>query len=49
MRTWRRYSLAEAYASKAPELAAFVLQTMQRYICWIDINLVGNEKWVSGP
>jgi len=41
---WRRYCLAEAYASKAPELAAFVLTTMQRFICWIDINLVGNEK-----
>ncbi|KAF5841975.1 armadillo-type protein [Dunaliella salina] len=41
------YSLAEAYATKAPELAAFVLQTMQRYICWIDINLVGNEKFTT--
>lgn len=39
-----RYILAEAYCSKSPELAAMVLSTMQRYISWIDIGLVANDK-----
>ena len=38
------YLLVEAYHAKAPALAASVLQTMQRYVPWIDINLVANPK-----
>ncbi len=40
----RRQLLSEAYAAKSPELAAFVLSSMQRYISWIDIGLVANDK-----
>ena len=39
-----RYLLTETYSTKAPELAAMVLNTMIRYINWIDISLVANEK-----
>lgn len=38
------YRLAATYREKAPDLAAQVLTTMGRYIPWIDINLVANEK-----
>lgn len=38
------YQLVEAYSAKAPALAASVLQTMQRYVPWIDINLVASPK-----
>eukprot|EP00798_Chlamydomonas_sp_ICE-L_P025196 gene25196-10836_t len=38
------YQLVEAYYQKNSELAATVLQTMQRYISWIDIGLAANEK-----
>lgn len=40
------YRLVEAYRSKNPGLAAMVLATMQRYIPWIDITLVANDKCV---
>jgi hypothetical protein len=39
-----RYKLIEAYHDKKPDLAVFVLQTMQRYINWVDINLIANPK-----
>jgi exportin-T len=38
------YSLAAAYRSSNPELAASVLQSMTRYISWMDIGLVANDK-----
>lgn len=38
------FNLVEAYQVKDPDLASYVLQTMQRYISWIDINLVANPK-----
>ncbi len=38
------YSLTLAYSTSHPELAAFVLQTMARYISWMDIGLVANDK-----
>jgi exportin-T len=37
-------ALAYAYRSSSPELAASVLQSMTRYISWMDIGLVANEK-----
>ncbi|GFR43596.1 hypothetical protein Agub_g4693, partial [Astrephomene gubernaculifera] len=40
------YRLAGAYRDKAPELAAQVLTTMSRYIPWIDIGLVANDKFL---
>lgn len=43
----RRYLLVESYAAKAPELAASVLSTMQRYINWIDIGLVAHGRFVA--
>ncbi|GIL47531.1 hypothetical protein Vafri_4333, partial [Volvox africanus] len=40
------YRLAAGYRDKNPELAAQVLATMGRYISWIDINLVANDKFL---
>lgn len=34
----------QAYPDKNADLAVSVLQTMQRYISWIDISLVANPK-----
>mmetsp|Transcript_5354 Transcript_5354/g.11718 ORF Transcript_5354/g.11718 Transcript_5354/m.11718 type:complete len:1077 (-) Transcript_5354:655-3885(-) len=43
--TW--YQLVEGYHMKNPELTCMVLQTMARYIPWIDIGLVANEKFLA--
>jgi exportin-T len=40
--TW--YSLAQAYKGSRPELAAFVLSSCARYVHWMDIGLVANDK-----
>lgn len=39
---WTR--LTRTYKSSRPELAAFVLATTAKYIHWIDISLVANDK-----
>jgi exportin-T len=39
------YQLLATYAGPEPDLCAFVLETMQRYISWIDIGLVANSRW----
>lgn len=41
------YSLAQLYGSSRPELAAGVLSAFARYIHWIDIGLVANDRWVA--
>ncbi|KAJ9528951.1 hypothetical protein QJQ45_000515 [Haematococcus lacustris] len=41
------YLLVEWYAERAPGLATLVLNTMQRFIAWIDIGLVANDKFVD--
>ena len=38
------FRLVEAYHAGSPALAVSVLQTMQRYVPWIDINLVASPK-----
>lgn len=43
--TW--ISLVAGLQSSSPTLAAMVLLTMQRFINWIDISLVANDRLVS--
>ncbi len=38
------YNLLTAYQSANPDLAAAVLNTVERYVNWIDVALVVNEK-----
>lgn len=40
--TW--YSLTQMYKGSRPELAAFVLSSCARYVHWMDIGLVANDK-----
>ncbi|KAL3700068.1 hypothetical protein R1sor_018090 [Riccia sorocarpa] len=40
------YSLAAMYRGQMPYLAASVLETMHRYVAWIDISLVANDSIV---
>ncbi|KAL2651855.1 hypothetical protein R1flu_019983 [Riccia fluitans] len=40
------YSLAVMYRAQMPYLAASVLDTMHRYVAWIDIGLVANDSIV---
>ena len=43
------YQLVSGYKDSQPELAAMVLEAVQKYINWIDISLVANDKWVPNP
>lgn len=38
------FNLLQAYQSANPDLAAAVLNTMERYVNWIDVSLVINER-----
>ena len=38
------YNLLTAYQSANPDLAAAVLNTVERYVNWIDVALVVNER-----
>ena len=38
------YQLASTYSSKEPDIAVMVLKTVNRYISWIDISLVANDR-----
>eukprot|EP00879_Flechtneria_rotunda_P017634 GHRR01018485.1.p1 GENE.GHRR01018485.1~~GHRR01018485.1.p1 ORF type:complete len:825 (+),score=308.84 GHRR01018485.1:604-3078(+) len=40
------YNLTQLYKSSRPELAAFVLGSCARYVHWIDIGLVANDKFI---
>ncbi|EFJ23763.1 hypothetical protein SELMODRAFT_174640 [Selaginella moellendorffii] len=40
------YNLVAVYRSARPDLAALVLEAMQRYVSWIDIGLVANESFI---
>ena len=42
--TWAQ--LVSAYKDTSPELAAAVLEAVQRYVHWIDISLVANDTFV---
>ncbi|XP_057842753.2 exportin-T isoform X2 [Cryptomeria japonica] len=41
------YDMVVYYRDLRPELAATVLDTMQRYVTWIDIGLVANDRFLS--
>lgn len=41
------YELAARYRQESPELAAAVLASMERYVSWVDIGLVANERFLS--
>lgn len=38
------YNLTQLYKSSRPDLAAFVLGSCARYVHWMDIGLVANDK-----
>ena len=40
------YELAAAHRAQRPQLAAFVLATAARYVNWIDIGLVANDRFM---
>lgn len=40
------YNLLRAYQSANPDLAAAVLNTVERYVSWIDVGLVVNERYM---
>jgi exportin-T len=40
------YSLIVMYKGQSPQLAAQVLEMMQKYVAWIDIGLVANDRFV---
>ncbi|CAK9198433.1 unnamed protein product [Sphagnum troendelagicum] len=40
------YSLIVMYKGESPFLSAAVLETMQKYVAWIDIGLVANDTFV---
>ncbi|GBG87187.1 hypothetical protein CBR_g44922 [Chara braunii] len=40
------YALIVAYRATLPELVASVLEVVQRYVVWIDIILVANERFM---
>uniref|UniRef100_A0A061S0Z3 Exportin-T n=2 Tax=Tetraselmis sp. GSL018 TaxID=582737 RepID=A0A061S0Z3_9CHLO len=41
------YQLVAMYKDQRPGLAAMVLEAVKRYICWIDIGLVANSRFMS--
>ncbi|PKA52335.1 Exportin-T [Apostasia shenzhenica] len=44
VRVW--FEIVSLYRSSDPVLAAATLDTMRRYICWIDIGLVANDAFL---
>lgn len=44
VRAW--YEIVTSYRNSDPELCSAVLDTMRRYISWIDIGLVANDAFV---
>lgn len=40
--TW--FNLLQAYQGANPELAVAVLSTVERYVNWIDVSLIANER-----
>eukprot|EP00878_Enallax_costatus_P021623 GHUV01022908.1.p1 GENE.GHUV01022908.1~~GHUV01022908.1.p1 ORF type:complete len:615 (+),score=214.70 GHUV01022908.1:523-2367(+) len=40
------YNLTQLYKSSRPELAAFVLSSCARYVHWMDIGLVANDRFI---
>jgi hypothetical protein len=41
------YNLVVTYSDSNPDLAEAVLSAMRRYIAWIDIGLVANDRHAS--
>ncbi|XP_068662995.1 exportin-T-like [Aristolochia californica] len=44
VRAW--YDIVDLYRKSDPDLATLVLDTMRRYITWIDIGLVANNAFI---
>ncbi|XP_068660519.1 exportin-T-like [Aristolochia californica] len=44
VRAW--YDIVSLYRESDPDLATLVLDTMRRYITWIDIGLVANDAFI---
>lgn len=38
------FNLTQLYKASRPELAAFVLASAARYVHWMDIGLVANDR-----
>ena len=41
------YNLLCAYQASNPDLAAAVLTTLERYVNWIDVALVVNDRYYN--
>ena len=41
------YKLVATYSESSPDLAEAVLAAVKRYVSWIDIGLVANDRWPS--
>lgn len=41
------YSVAATFHMQEPTLATLALSALQRFVCWIDIGLVVNERWLQ--
>ena len=39
------YNLLATYSESSPDLAEAVLAAVKRYVSWIDIGLVANDRW----
>ncbi len=39
--------LVATYSGSRPELTATVLEVVRRYVNWIDIGLVANDRWAT--
>jgi hypothetical protein len=41
------FNITQLYKASRPELAAFVLASAARYVHWMDISLVANDRWAQ--
>lgn len=39
------YNLVVTYSKSSPDLVEAVLSAVRRYVPWIDIGLVANDRW----
>ncbi len=42
------YNLVASYSESNPDLAEAVLAAVKRYVSWIDIGLVANDRYEAG-
>ncbi|XP_071784413.1 exportin-T-like [Asterias amurensis] len=41
------YNILKTYENTNPELTCLCLEVVGSYVCWIDINLIANDRFVS--